>query len=206
MRKYRLLNSFLIICILMPLLTSCSPGNIDGLPTESGAPSPSVSDGAAAEAGDELNESAQHLIAYGIIQENAYTADRYVSRIVAAQMVADVTGLSEEAQDSAYTYPFVDLSGQADQLIGLLYHMNIVEGVSNNYFMEDEICDLSTFLVFLMRAMGCVGGRQEDIARENAVDMAVERGILLSADEANGDGVLSVNEAFDICYEVTPKS
>ena len=198
MRKYNLLNYLLVICILMPLLTSCASKSTEELPA--GTSSPLSSGGTVVEVEDELNESARHFIAYGIIEADQYFANQYVSRIVAAQMVADVTGLSEEANSSTYTHPFIDLSGQADQLIGFLYHENIVEGVSNNQFMEDEICDLNTFLVFLMRAMDCVGNLQEEVSRENAVDLAVERGLLLSADEANADGVLSVNEAFDICY------
>ena len=198
MKKYNLLSFFLIICVLMPLLVSCVSQNTGELPTATS--SPLSSSGVTVETEGELNESAQHLIAYGIIEADQYTAGRYVSRIVAAQMVADVTGLSEEANGSVYAHPFIDLSEEADQLIGFLYYENIVEGISNNHFMEDEICDLDTFLVFLMRAMDCIGNRQEVISEENAIDMAVERGILLSDDEVNADGVLSVNEAFDICY------
>jgi len=197
MRKCKLLNFFLIICVLAPLLMSCV-SNTSGLPA--GTSTPLSSGEASAETEGELNEAAQQLIAYGIIEADQYFASRYISRIVAVQMVADVTGLSEEANSSAYTHPFIDLSGKADQLIGFLYHNRIVDGISNNRFMEDEICDLNTFLVFLMRAMDYIGNRQEEINGENVVGLAVEKGLLLSWDEANIDGVLSVNEAFDICY------
>ena len=200
MKKFNWLYFPLTLCILILLFTSCSSKKSEDLPANSAAPSSGANEQFASETQDGLNESAQYLMKCGIIEANQYTANRYVSRIVAAQMVADITGLSKVAKDSNYTHPFVDLSVQSEHLIGLLYHDNIVEGVSNNRFMEDEICDRNTFLLFLLRALDCVGGRQENITQENVLDMALDRGVILSADEANEDGVLSVNEAFDICY------
>jgi hypothetical protein len=150
-------------------------------------------------ANGDLNSSAQYFISHGLITADAYSADLYLTRIVAAQMVADITGLSEKAQDTFYSHPYVDLSDDSMQLIGYLYHNSIIEGVTNNYFMENEICDEKSFLVFLLRAMGSVSGAAREVDRNNAVEIARETGVLLNDNTSDGDA-LSVNEAFDICY------
>lgn len=187
---------FIAVCVLLALMTACAvPGG------ENMAPSASPSASAQETSQDfdgELGASARCLMDYGIIQAGQYTAGSFLSRNVAARLIADVTGLSAQAKDSAFTHPFVDVSGDEEQLIAFLYHYNIVTGVSNNQFMGDEICDTDSFLLFLLKTMDYIGARQEDITPENARDTAVRRGLL--SDGADTDGTLSVNAAFDICY------
>ncbi len=146
-----------------------------------------------------LNESAQYFIDHGLIQQDDYAAELYLTRNAAVRMIADVTSLSAQAQSTSYTHPFIDLSTGTEPLIGFLYHNNIIQGVTNNHFMGDEICDEDTFLVFLLRAINFAGGGTGTFDRDSAYQTAKEAGILLANDE-NDDKVLSVNDAFDLCY------
>lgn len=145
------------------------------------------------------NESTRYLIDYGIIDANKYAAFRYVTRDVAVQIIADVTGLSTDAKGSDYTHPFVDLSNDTEQLIAYLYRNNIIEGVTHNRYMGDEVCDRVTFLCYLLRALNAIGGGQENILRYNAMKTAMEKGLLHGTKEID-DGIISLSEAFDICY------
>ena len=147
----------------------------------------------------ELNAAAQYFLANGLIDENEYHADQYVTRIIAAEMIADITGLSKEAQNTSFSHPFVDISSGSEQLIGFLYHNNIIEGITNNHYMETELCDETAFLAFLLRAISYVGGDATRVDMEDAYPAAMETGILLSDDQKD-DKALLVNDAFEICY------
>ena len=147
----------------------------------------------------ELNASAQYFIDQGLIETDAYQPDRFLTRIVAARMIADITGLSEEAARSSYTHPFVDLSAETERLIGFLYHFDIIDGMTSNRFREDDVCDADTFLMFLLRAMNYALGGETAFEGENARALAKESGILPDG-FADDKLELSVNEAFDICY------
>ena len=148
-----------------------------------------------------LGTSAQYFIENGLIAPEEYAADNYISRIVAVQMISDTTGMSREAENTAYTHPFIDISEKAEKQIGYLYHNSIIDGVTKNQFMEDEICNLDTFLVFLMRSLDYIGGQQSDITTQNVCEIATEKGLLSAGFEQNEADLLSVNEAFDICYK-----
>ncbi|HRX57200.1 MAG TPA: sialate O-acetylesterase [Eubacteriales bacterium] len=187
--------SFLLACANNPTTNA----DVTAAPTD--APSEQSETNAAASSADgEWGASAQYFITHGVIDAGDYSADLYLTRIAAARMVADVTGLSEKAQNTSYSHPYIDLSEDSEQLIGFLYHSNIVEGVTNNHFMENEICDEDTFLVFLLRAIDSVGGETADVDSGNAAEIAKEAGILADG-YINDDNTLSVNEAFDICYD-----
>ncbi len=147
----------------------------------------------------ESNVSVQYFIANGLIEKGEYQTDQYLTRIVAAQLIADITGLSREAEATSFSHPYVDLSDGSEQLIGFLYHNNIIEGVTNNHFMENELCDEDSFIAFLLRAICYVGGDAARVDLEDAYQVAKETGVLLS-DYQNNDKTLFVNEAFDICY------
>lgn len=198
MGKKRFAFFLLFLYLAAQALVSCSPAGTRLFPAENALPSSPVSVRAEASAQDVPGESARQLIAYGIIAQDAYAADGYLSRLTAAQIVADVTGLRKPAEESAFTHPFIDLSEKSNHLIGYLYHNGIADGISNNRYMEDELCDLPAFLVLLMRAMDFAGGVETDVSRENAVALAAQRGILVSAQAAD-TGVLSVGDSFDIC-------
>jgi len=193
---------FLIsIFIVISLLSSCFSNTRDNDSVESQQPpSPTQYDETDVEADNRLNESAQDFIKYGLIDKNEFSADNYVSRIVAVQIICDMTGLNAEAENSSYTHPFIDLSEKAEKQIGYLYHYSIIDGITSNSFMEDEICNLDTFLVFLLRALNYIGGEQEDIDLQNVRETATNKGLISRTLEKSEDGLLSVNDAFDICH------
>jgi hypothetical protein len=119
---------------------------------------------------------------------------------MAARMIADVTGLRAGAAGTSYSHPFTDLSDGSQVLVGYLYHLNILEGVDNNHYMENEVCDRQTFLMYLIRAIDSVGDASDVlVSRENALSISAERGIILSDDQEEAVS-LSVNDAFDLCY------
>lgn len=64
---------------------------------------------------NKFNQSAEDFINYGIIEENKFIADNYVSRIVAVKIISDIIGLNIDAQKSTFTHPFVDLSDRAEK-------------------------------------------------------------------------------------------
>lgn len=199
MNRYKQIGLFSSISVAVFLLLSCLPADhTNGKSTE--LPLPVQYDEPQIEAENKLGESAQDFIKYGLIDENEYTADNYLSRITAVQIISDITGLDREAENSTYTHPFIDLSDRAEKQIGCLYHHNIIDGITNNSFMEDEICNLDTFLVFLLRGLNVIGGRQGDVRPENAREAAMEQGILSGTYGESEDGLLSVNDAFDICH------
>ncbi|MDD4796600.1 MAG: hypothetical protein PHO66_02410, partial [Eubacteriales bacterium] len=181
------------LCTLLMLSACAPPGAVQ--PTHGVLPGATASP---APANDALNASGQFLLDYGIIKDGQYAADGIVTRTTAARLVADVTGLTPLARDDGYTHPFVDVTGEDTPVIALLYQHNIITGVSDNRFIGDGVCDANTFLLFLLRAMDHVGGRQSDVTWENAGDMARRRG-LRDADWVD-DGRLSMDDAFDICY------
>ncbi len=163
------------------------------------APSPKKGCEADIETENGLNDSAYFFIDSGIIEPDKYRAENYLSRKIAVQLISDLTGLGIEAEKSSYTHPFIDISDNVEKQISYLYFNEIVDGVTNNKFMEDEICNLDSFLVFFLRALNFIGGQQGDVNTENARQEAVNRGIISSEYGGGEDGVLSVNEAFDIC-------
>lgn len=197
MKRYKQICFVISIIIVTTLFSSCfsKPSYLE---EEKEAPSLTQSNKTNIETENSLGESAQDFIKYGLIDENKYTADNFVSRIVAVQMITDITGLSKEDQSGSYTHPFIDLSDKAEKEISFLYHNGIIEGITNNSFMEDEICNLDTFLLYLLRTLNYLGGQQEDIKLENAREKAVEKGIISSTFDL--DDILSVNDAFDICH------
>jgi len=201
MKKKIIVGIFIALCLgIIPSLLSCKNNlPVDTVQVPSEKPTPTAASDNAPLARDDLNGSAQFFISHGLIDAEDYVADIFLTRIVAARMVADITGLSNEAENTAFTHPFVDLSERYEQLVGFLYHNNIIEGVTNNHFMENEICDENTFLVFLLRAIDVVSRETSDIDYENVMDIAKERGLLLTEGQ-NTDMTLYVNEAFDICY------
>ncbi len=149
---------------------------------------------------DELNEAAQYLIEYGIIDTGKYFADHYVSRIVAARIILDITGLTKAAQNSEYPHPFIDLTDKNEKTISYLYHYNIIEGASDNHFMEEEICDADTFLLSLIRALDFVGGNKSDIDIQNVRQTAIEKCLISKNYKIAENDLFSVNDAFYICY------
>ena len=200
--KKRVIGCFFIIFFLgiLSLAFACKDNSTDQIiQTPDAIPVPTETGNYESATGEDLNSSAQFFISHGLIDPEDYDADLLLTRIVAARMIADITGLSIKAESSSFTHPFIDLSKNAEQLIGFLYHNNIVEGITNNHFKENNICDESTFLVFLLRAIDTVGGTTAEVDQENAITIAKERGILLAEDQI-GDGELSVNDAFDLCY------
>ncbi len=199
MKRYKQICFVISIIIVTTLFSSCfsKPSYLE---EKKEAPSLTQSNKTNIETENSLGESAQDFIKYGLIDENKYTADSFVSRIVAAQMICDITGLGKEAQSSSYTHPFIDLSDKAEKEISFLYHNGIIEGITNNSFMEDEICNLDTFLLYLLRTLDYLGGQQGDLKLENASGKAVEKGIISSTYEESLDDLLSVNDAFDICH------
>ncbi len=145
----------------------------------------------------EPNESAHALDGYGIINAASYTGYRYVTREIAARLIADITGLGAEAK-AGEAHPFVDVTGGAEAPIALLYRLDIVEGLSSNRFGGDELCDRETFLLYLLRALEVAGGAPATLMQDGVAAAAAERG--LTADAAAGDEMLSIDQAFDICY------
>ncbi len=200
MKRCKSICFFISILVVISFLSSCFSNSHDNSFIENQQPpSQPQFDETGTENENQLNESARVFIKYGLIDENQYSADNYVSRVVAVQMIADITGLAKEAQSSSYTHPFIDLSDKAEKQIGYLYHLCIIDGISNNSFMEDEICNLDTFLVFLLRALNHIGGEEGNILIENARKTALDKGLISGALEES-DGLLSVNDAFDICH------
>lgn len=197
MKKNCVISFVLSIFIIIPLLTSCFKYNH---PTAENPELPATTAVVVNDLNSEegLNESAQFFIENKIIMENEYKADTYVSRIVAVRIISDITGLEKETENSSYTHPYIDISDETQKLIGFLYHNNIIEGVTNNNFMEDEICNIDTFLVFLMRALDFIGGQQNEYNTQNIRELAINKGIMSS--ESFGDNVFSVNDAFTLCH------
>ncbi len=164
------------------------------------SPSPAQSNPPDIAATSDLGASADFFIENGLIKSGEYRADNYISRIVAVQMISDITGLRHEFENAVYTHPFIDISDEQQKRIGYLYHNNIIDGVTNNQFMEDEICNIDTFLMFLLRSLDYIGGQQTSADIQDARATAEERGLLSAEYEKNDADLLSVNEAFDICY------
>ena len=200
MKRYKQICFIISIIIVTSLFSSCFSKPMHSEEKQEEILSLTQNCETNVETENRLNESAQDFIKYGLIDENKYTAYNYVSRIVAVQMISDITGLSTEAQNSSYTHPFIDLSDTAEKEISFLYHNGIIDGITNNSFMEEEICNLDTFLVFLLRALNYLDGQQEDICLENVRETATEKGIISSTYEENLNGLFSVNDAFDICH------
>lgn len=200
--KKRIFVWIFISCALgiISLVFACAKNPTNSIiQTSNEIPSPTEAGNYESVTREDLNDSAQFFISHGLIDPEDYDADILLTRLAAVRMIADITGLSIQANSTSYTHPFVDLSRSSEQLIGFLYHNNIVEGITNNHFMENNVCGESTFLVFLLRAIDTVSGKTADIDQDNAIAIAKERGILLAKDQTD-DGELSVNDAFDLCY------
>ena len=198
MKRYKQIYLFVSVLIAVPFFTSCFSTDLNVKESPQPPESAEYSEADVRTAG-ELNGSAGLFIEYGLIDAKDYAAANYVSRLDAVRIISDITGLSQKAAESEYTHPFIDISDRAAKEIGYLYHCDIISGVTNNTFMEDEICNLDTFLVFLLRALNYLGGVEGDITPDNAYTEAVDRGLLPGAYEKSADGLLTMNGAFDIC-------
>lgn len=197
-RKKKFIFFFAAVLITALFLTSCFSTDLDV--KDSSLPPEPVQYETSVQTDDQLNGSAGVFIEYGLIDAQEYTAANYVSRLDAMRIISDITGLSRAAEKSAYTHPFIDISGRAENKIGYLYHYQIIDGVTNNTFMENEICNLDTFLLYLLRALDHVGGQQRDVGLGDAYDTAMAEGLLSRTYEKSEDGLLTMNEAFDICH------
>lgn len=198
MNKYKFIFFCLLSLMALLLLASCVPTDTKEI-DEPLSPSQLTENSINFE--NEVNEAVQYLIECGIIENNKYLADSCLSRIVAVHIISDITGLGKEAEKSTTTHPFIDLSDKAEKKISFLYQNDIIDGVANDCFVEDDICDLDTFLVFLLRALNYIGGQQSTINMQNAREVAFEKKIIThSLYNKNDYSIISVNEALEICH------
>ena len=107
MKRYKRICFLIIFLIVFCLLSSCAPKIFENIDE---AASPLLTQNAVIniETQNKLNESAEDFIKYGLIDKNDYSADNFVSRIVAVQMICDITGLIRKAENGENTHPFID--------------------------------------------------------------------------------------------------
>ncbi len=147
----------------------------------------------------ELQSDALFLIDLGIIDREKYEFYSYLPRVSAVQIILDITGLTEEALKSSYTHPFIDLSETAEKEISYAYYNGIFDGLTVNTFMEDEACSIETFISSLIKAMDFIGETNSAVTEENALELAVKRGILTEDDVLDEGSLFSVNDAMSVC-------
>jgi len=103
--------------------------------------------------------------------ESGYNFDSMPTRAEAAVILVKLLGKESEAIEMNYTHPFTDVPEWADPYVGYLYENNITNGIGDNKFGSDDLCDINMFCVFLLRALGFTEDNG-DFTYDNAVDFA----------------------------------
>jgi len=83
-----------------------------------------------------------------------FELDRAATRVEAGVMLVRLLGAEQEALDSHYEHPFIDVPEWASDYIGYLYHEKLTNGISSDSFGALDNVSGVSYMTFVLRALG----------------------------------------------------
>ena len=109
-----------------------------------------------AEASQLHTKEAEDLKVLGLFMgtENGFELEKVATRAESATMLVRLLGAENEAKESKYKHPFIDVPKWADEYIGFMYENGLTTGISDNKFGTSDIIDGKSYTTFVLRALG----------------------------------------------------
>ena len=145
-----------------------------------------------------LSERAEVLVQLDLIDKNEYPPSKVVTRSMAVKMIIDLLGKNQEAQNGDYTHPFIDISDDINKYLGYLYQNNIIYGITFNKFEENEICDVETYIIFVLKALNYSDEKNGDFTDDTAMDFAKQIGLISNTYELENDDIFLGEDMLEI--------
>jgi len=111
------------------------------------------------------------------VSETDFALNREPTRVEALVMLIRVLGKENDALNGYYYHPFTDVPAWADSYVGYAYQTGLTKGVSETEFGSGN-AGASTYLTFVLRALGYSDTNGLDFTWDNPYDLAENLGIL----------------------------
>lgn len=122
-------------------------------------------------------ESLKELGLFQGVSENDFDLERAPTRVEALVMLIRVLGKESSALDGSWRHPFKDVPAWADAYVGYAYATRLTNGISPTEFGGGN-ATASTYLTFMLRALGYSDTAGADFSWDNPFDLAKTCGIL----------------------------
>jgi len=129
--------------------------------------------------------------------EPIFDLERTPTRQEALVMLIRLLGLEKTALSSSAKNPFDDVASWAAPYVSYAYSTGLTTGISPNHFGGNELATLQQYSVFLLRALG-YSEKENDFTYSNALDKALELGIISSKD----GGVFTRGKVAELSYNI----
>ena len=123
---------------------------------------------------------ATHLKELGLfkgVSETNFDLERAPTRVEALVMLIRVLGKEQDALTGTWRHPFTDVPAWANSYVGYAYVNGLTNGVSATKFGGGD-ATATTYLTFMLRALGYSDVNNADFAWDNPYDLAKSIGIL----------------------------
>ena len=111
------------------------------------------------------------------VSDTNFDLKRAPTRLEALVMLIRVLGKEQEAVTGTWRHPFTDVPAWANAYVGYAYVNSLTNGVSSTKFGSGDAA-ASTYLTFMLRALGYSDANNADFAWNNPYDLAKQIGIL----------------------------
>lgn len=103
--------------------------------------------------------------------------DRAPTRVEGAVMLLRLIGKEQEAKNSNYENPFIDVPSWADKQVSYMYAKNLTTGISSQLFGAEQEMTASQYVTFVLRALG-YSDSENDFKWQTSIDKATEIGLI----------------------------
>lgn len=83
-----------------------------------------------------------------------FELDRNATRVEAAVILVRLLGAEEDAIQSNYSHPFLDVPQWASSYVGYLYHFKMTKGKDALHYGSQEFISAQAFVTFCLRSLG----------------------------------------------------
>jgi len=133
--------------------------------------------------------------------DKGFELERIPTRVEGAAMLMRLLGKEQEAKRLGLSHPFTDVPAWADSLVGYMYRNGLTTGTSSTTFGSSQQLTAMQYVTFVLRALA-YDDKNNDFKYENALDKAVEAGLLTSSEASSlksGSNILR-NDIVGISY------
>lgn len=142
------------------------------LPTAAGAAARDTS------AEDALAADLKQLGLFQGVSDTDFDLGRTPNRTEALVMLIRFLGKEAEALEGRWTHPFTDVPAWADSYVGYAYETGLANGLGGTLYGANMTAGSTTFLTFVLRALGYSDTNGADFAWDDPYKLASEIGIL----------------------------
>ena len=127
---------------------------------------------------DALAADLKQLGLFQGVSDTDFDLGRPPSRTEAVVMLIRFLGKESESLNGRWTHPFTDVPAWADRYIGYAYQKGLTNGVEDTVFGASSTAGSSTYLTFVLRALGYSDAGGADFTWQDPYGLATQVGIL----------------------------